>query len=173
MLLFYFYGSKIYISIIDAKFTILIKPRDWDFEDDTITFADTYTWRGTKFAPRADEPHFRSKRQAGTSASASVPVRSTYKRKDEPETGTMVVVENLNVLDNYLMGTARRPFRAPRRYYIIVLRRVDEGWMNLAGIVMARLWKDYGIINAIILAPCADSGEEVCSKVLDEQLKMI
>lgn len=141
----------------------MIRPKGWDFEEDSITFADTYTWRGTKFAPRAGEPHFRSKRQADTLA--SIPVRSTYKRKDEPETGTMVIVENVNVLDNYLMGTARRPFRAPRRYYIIVLRRIGDGWMDLAGIVMARLWKDYGIINAIILAPCADSGDEVCSRV--------
>lgn len=143
----------------------MIKPRAWDYEEDFITFADTYAWRGTKFVPRAGEPHFRSKRQADTLVSVSVPVRSKYKRKDEPETGTVVIVEDVNVLDNYLMGTARQPFRAPRRYYIIVIRRVNVGWMDIGGNVMDRLWKDYGIINAIILAPCADSGEEVSSKI--------
>lgn len=132
----------------------MIRPRSWDFEEDFISLADTFTWRGTKFEPRAGEPHFRAKRQA--------PGQSTYTRKDEPETGTIVVVENVNILDNYLRGTARRPFRTPRRYYIIVLRSTDEDWMAIGANVMARLWKDYGIINAIILAPCADSEDEVC-----------
>lgn len=77
----------------------------------------------------------------------------------------MVLVENVNVLDEYLIGTAREPFLAPRMYYIIVLRRVSKGWMDHGAIVMDKLWKDYGIINAIILAPCADYGEEVCFRV--------
>lgn len=158
-------GIQIYIHFLDAQFTILIRPKNWDYEEDSITFADTFAWRGTKFVPRAGEPHFRLKRQADILPSISAPVRSTYMRKDEPETGTMVIVEDLHVLDNYLMGTARKPFRAPRRYYILVIRRVDVGWKDLAGHVMERLWKDYGIINAIILAPCADSGEEVGSTI--------
>lgn len=143
----------------------MIMPRNLDFEEPSIDFSETYTWRGMKFIPRPNEQHFRSKRQADTVVSWKVPVRNSYKRIDEPDTGTMVVVENVHILDNYLMGTARRPFRTPRKYFIIVLRKAETGWRDLAGAVMEKLWKDYGIINALIMAPCADTGEDVRSEL--------
>lgn len=141
---------------LDANFPILVSQMPLDYEEHKIALEDTFSWRGGKFPLRTNETHFRTRRSVVTDGS------KRYQRRDEPEQGSLVIVEHIALLDQYLIGSARRPFRDPRKYYILVVRHIEPEWKEQASLVMERLWKDYGIINALIMAPCADSGEEVC-----------
>lgn len=144
----------------DANFPIIISQTRLNFEEPQIAFEDTFAWRGGKLPLRNNETHFRVRRSVIANIEDEV-VSRKYHRKDEPEMGALVVVEHIVLLDEYLVGTARRPFRDPRKYYIIVVRHIESGWKERAALVMERLWKDYGVINALIMAPCSDSDEEV------------
>lgn len=38
---------------------------------------------------------------------------------------------------------------------------MELGWKNVGASVLERLWKSYGIIHAILIAPCSQTGESV------------
>lgn len=37
----------------------------------------------------------------------------------------------------------------------------EKGWRKTGALVLERLWKSYGIIHAMLIAPCAQTGENV------------
>lgn len=37
----------------------------------------------------------------------------------------------------------------------------EKGWKKTGALVLERLWKSYGIIHAMLIAPCAQTGENV------------
>lgn len=104
-------------------------------------------------------------------------------RLDEPEQGAFVFAHKIDIFDKYLVGTPRRPFQQPRKYFILLVSnykkiwffvcivsfisfnfqvtQVEEGWRKTGEKVLERLWKSYGIIHAMLIAPCARTGESV------------
>ncbi len=43
----------------------------------------------------------------------------------------------------------------------IQVAHAENGWRETAAIVLERLWKSYGIIHAMLMAPCSQTGENV------------
>lgn len=78
-------------------------------------------------------------------------------REDEPDFGSIVLAENIQIMDHYLNGINRHPFKAKRAHYVLlVYKQVDRlTWDNWASSVMAKLWKHHGILNAIVLSSCS------------------
>lgn len=83
-------------------------------------------------------------------------------RGDEIYFGALVLVENISILDKYLVGPARTPFQFPRHMFIIVITNSNEPHFEEASATFLRkLWLNYGIANAILITPCPGESE-VC-----------
>lgn len=92
---------------------------DYYNEDDPVSFADTFDWKGQKFELRLTEKLMRSKRQIETTDKPRNNLKK--QRRDEPEQGAFVFAQKIDVINKYLYGTPRRPFQHPRKYFIIIV----------------------------------------------------
>lgn len=61
----------------------------------------------------------RSKRQVETEAKPSKIKKQ--RRLDEPEQGAFVFAHKIDIIYKYLVGTPRRPFHQPRKYFILLV----------------------------------------------------
>lgn len=140
---------------------VYLHSRELDFEGERVaSTSDFYDWSGVKFelrdSQKTEQQRIITKRD--TTSSSSLP-RSD--RKDEPGLGKLVVVENENVLDEYLQGTARAPFLSPRDNYIIIVRYVldaDNYRMRIEEITK-RMWTRYGIESVFVMTPCREAAD--------------
>lgn len=123
-------------------------------DSEVIGESDRYDWQGELIESQTKRVRKKRQLQAASQASHTV-------RKDEPQAGTIVLVANVTMLDEYLVGTARSPFRNTRSNYIIILRYIFKDWKEHVERVLRKLWRIYGIVNVLLLAPCLDSGEEL------------
>lgn len=135
-------------TFLDISFSIEVKHFDYDHEELYTDHSDTYTWSGKQFESRPQRPMIneRKKRQLVT--------RKRPTRKDEPELGSLVIVDTISILDNYLKGPPRRPFNNQRTYFVLLVRLMEENWKIDVENLLEKLWRDYGIINVILLTPC-------------------
>lgn len=129
--------------------------------EDRVSNTQTYGWRGWRFPSRenATKPvHnlvvFRDRDDA-----ESIRKRLTFSnspRDDSPTFGGLVFVECSDLVDNYLTGYPRPPFKHQRANFVIIAYKLEENlsWDETAGRILTRLWKRYGILNAIILSTC-------------------
>ncbi|KAJ6633673.1 hypothetical protein Bhyg_16618, partial [Pseudolycoriella hygida] len=141
------------------KLTVYLRKVDYYYEDDSVSFANTYDWRGQKFELRITEKLMRSKRQID---STKIPTKKKkHRRLDEPEQAEFVFAHKIDVFNKYLVGTPRHPFQQPRNYFILFVAHTGEGWKKTGAMVLERLWKSYGIIHALLIAPCSITGESV------------
>lgn len=140
----------------------IIRTQTVDFTtEDRVSNTQTYGWRGWRFPSREnatkplhDVVVFRERDNV-----ESVGKRTTFAngtRDDSPTFGGLVFVECSNLVDDYLIGYPRRPFNHQQANFIIVAYRLEEKWSwdETAGRILTRLWKRYGILNAIILSTC-------------------
>lgn len=134
------------------------------YDEIEINFANTFSWQGEKFEFRKDQmSHISFRNRRATSLDYLLPVDHLPNdhipiREDETELAAYVMVENITVLNDYLTGTARRPFLFPRRLYILTIFKSDErDYQMLADLVLEKLWRDYGIVNLLLMSPCNDS----------------
>lgn len=134
---------------LDSGIPSIITELDTCFQGGEIDHSDEYNWQGEPFETRQGNcGSDRTKREV-------VRVES---RRDSPQKGLIVIVKNVAVLDNYLVGPARSPFRNPHNNYIIIVRLIDAAWQNTSNRVLRKLWLHYGIVNVLLMAPCAESG---------------
>lgn len=77
-------------------------------------------------------------------------------RMDCPDFASIVLVERIETLDLYLNARTRHPFKHKRAHYVLLIYREtgNSNWDELAGRVLSKLWKNHGILNAIILSTC-------------------
>lgn len=151
----------------NSTYTIRFEIVTLSHDEKTINFINTYSWSGEKFILRKDEENRISYRNRRSINNASVGSNNVVKkhslklndrlviRGDEPELGAFVIIEKVSELNTYLTGIARRPFLWPRRTYVIAILDADEHDFRVtADKVLKKLWRDYGIVNAILIAPC-------------------
>lgn len=77
-------------------------------------------------------------------------------RECEPDFGAIVLAEDIEIFDHYLNGETRHPFKNKRAIYILIVYKEIDGrnWDRLASSVLSKIWKDHGILNAIIFSTC-------------------
>lgn len=121
---------------------------DHSYEEPFIRYANTFNWRGEKFKLKPnsiinmetelDEDNF------------------NLFRTDSTKSGSLIIIEQISLLDKYLEGPAKKPFKNPRSNYLIAIRKVYEtDYKAICEKVLEKLWNDYGIANAILFSPCA------------------
>lgn len=87
--------------------------------------------------------------------------RTIQTYRTEPILGSFVLMDNMDIFSSYLVGTPRRPFNSPRRFFIIIVKNVDENWKETGSVLLEKLWKLYGIGHVLLIAPCLGIDEEV------------
>lgn len=102
--------------LFSVKLTVYLCRVDYYNEDDPVSFANTFDWRGQKFELRVTEKLMRSKRQIENTEK-----KRKQRRLDEPEQGALVFAHKIDIINKYLTGTPRRPFQHPRKYFIILV----------------------------------------------------
>lgn len=84
-----------------------------------------------------------------------------FGRTDEPEKGTFVIANTIDILDQYLIGTARKPFNRPRGNFILFISNDNVTDLNVFNLkctkIMKKLWSDYGIINVVLMSSCVSA----------------
>lgn len=117
-----------------------------------VTETQSYSWLGEKFTLRPNQQIDYTIQNVSSSPLVEI---------EDEDLGAVVIIENITLLNEFLVGPARRPFLVPRKDYVIVLRYVHENWRSTAAAVLQRLWENYGIYKILLMAPCNDSTENV------------
>lgn len=66
-----------------------------------------------------------------------------------------MIAARISIINKYLTGTSRGPFRFPRKIFIIAVTNTSEPhFATTCETVLEKLWHDYGIANVIIITPC-------------------
>lgn len=78
---------------------------DYYNEDDPVSFANTYDWKGQKFELRLTEKLMRNKRQVKNEEKPAK--KKNHRRLDEPEQGALVFAKKIDIISKYLVGTPR------------------------------------------------------------------
>lgn len=130
------------------------------FEHENISFSETFSWQGEKFVRRPGEKShivYRKRRDLDSP-------RLTWSRpKYKTEERNFVIAENIRIIDEYLVGSPRRPFRFPTHVFIIAITSANEPHFDsICMNVLEKLWNNYGIGNIIIITPC-QGDPEVCN----------
>lgn len=112
---------------------------DLSMEEETLTYAENYSWQGVKFQPRETQLY---------------PDSATMHkfRNNGSDFGSFVVAESLSVLSDFVEGSPRHPFLCPTRRFVIVIHLgEDDFWQETADTILAKLWRNYGILWAFML----------------------
>lgn len=132
-----------------------------NFEEPFVTYAETFTWEGKPFDMRPNQSetvYTRRKRSVQRNDGPQLSVRT-----EETESGALIIANRISVISRYLKGPARRPFFHPRSLYVIViLDTFESDFVRKSQSVMVKLWKDYGIADAILITPCNGNLEVCC-----------
>lgn len=134
---------------------------DVEHEPENVTYVNTFNWQGDQFEKRPKQSkeivYSRRKRETNDGHASQ---QSWSNRRDQIDSGVLVVVEKISTIDKYLIGPPRSPFHFPRQMFVILIMETNEiGFEEIAVQVLTKLWLDYGIANVILITPCADGAE--------------
>lgn len=145
-----------------------------DFEPPSVSYSEMFSWQGEQFEKRPNQKSqiaYRRKRSLRVTDYLEAFSDSNFTSKPTlvPEDGVFVIAESIAVLNEYLVGSPRDPFRVNRRIFIIVITNTTEPEFDkLAKKFLARLWRVYGVADAILITPCNNdkevSVEIVCAR---------
>lgn len=129
-----------------------------NYEEQNITESNMFNSKGKRFYRRRSS-HGRKleniKTLVGkTTVNNAIPIDV---RRDEPELGAIVYIESLEILERYLVGPPRHPFRNPVGNFVIVFSKHfnnSDEYQLLAANVLKILWEDYRVLNAILIFTC-------------------
>lgn len=142
--------------------TVFTQSVDYGMREN-LTSTQKYGWRGTRFDQQSNASNdIRWSVVQARDTAASVQQRAKQyngTRDDSPSHGSLVLVEYSKLIDGYLVGYPRRPFRQPRANFIIVVYKLEvtTSWETTASRVLSRLWQTYGVLNALIMSTCHPS----------------
>lgn len=142
-------------SIAAHKYSVTYSVLHQSFEEPFIPYADTFTWEGRVFEHRENQSEVRHTRRKRSDDHVMVNGAYASNRKEDTELGAIIIVDRISILTRYLKGPARRPFLRPRSLYVIaVLDSFEASFQRRTENVMLKLWRDYGIADAILITPC-------------------
>lgn len=130
------------------RFSVL----DQDYVEPSVRYADIFNWHGERFKLKANQ-------------TVNMTIELDMEKydaitADSTKGGSVIIVDQIAVLDKYLNGPAKKPFQNPRWNYVIVIHKIVESdYKNLYEKLLKKLWIDYGIANAILLSPCVSRND--------------
>lgn len=145
------------------EFTVI----DTSYEPPSISYGEMFSWQGDLF-PKRQNQHDEVTRQKRSSRKKKPPML-TYElnmpklfttTSDAPKEGVFVIVENASIIQDYLYGSPRKPFRTNRRPFVIAVTKPDErSFMRKIRKLLRHLWQDYAVADAILITPCNNDPE--------------
>lgn len=136
--------------------------KDTNYEKGKVKYAAQFSWDGKKFEKRPGENEVLSYRKKRSDEEMFKPQKS--KGTELSKAGIYIIVQNISIIDQYLVGSARSPFSFPRRLFMINIMVSDEpDFDDLTKKLLEKLWITYAIGNAAIITPC-DNKRQVCSQ---------
>ncbi|KAL5292459.1 hypothetical protein ACFFRR_011338 [Megaselia abdita] len=129
----------------------MIKQFHNGYEMPVIDFTERFSWAGEKF-------EFRPTQENQTVIFDGIDTAHPGKTYIELKSSSvLIIVEDIDVLDDYLEGSVRPPFQVPRTIYNIFIASRKEGSEGKIEKVLRKLWRNYGIIVAILVFMCEDN----------------
>lgn len=161
---------KIYIidQISGLNYKVSFTLYDTEYEPE-VTYSEMFSWQGEIFKKRLSQRSRIDRQKRGLYRMPGVLdflSNATFENDPEskptlvPEDGVFVIVESVAVLDEYLQGSARDPFRINRRIFVIVVTNASESdFDERVKQLLGKLWRDYGVADAILISPCSGDPE--------------
>lgn len=87
---------------------------------------------------------------------------ANHSYKDQGYVGIIVLVEDLHILDDYLEGSVRPPFQSTEGLYTIFVMATENNSRNILERVLEKLWRNYGILIAVVVFVCQDNVSLFC-----------
>lgn len=134
-------------NILKSNFmhTLTFNVIDLNSEASKMSYVNTFSWQGNVFEKRKNQSTeivSRRKRAAYNS------VKLSMKLKHDVDAGEFIIASKISTIDEFLTGSARKPFLIPRRLYVIAITNTNEPQFDQITMnVLEKLWKDYGIAN--------------------------
>lgn len=155
--------------VIELNYKVEFTHVDTSYEPASISYSEMFSWQGIKFPRRPnehDQVTYRQKRNTKhkkkslSAAEKQLMFDSFSKPTVTPEEGVFIVVENVTIIDAYLYGSPRMPFRANRRIFVIAITEPEEwDFEKRVRKMLRRLWEDYAVADVILITPCNDAPE--------------
>lgn len=144
------YANQIIPNLERLNAPYIIKYVDLNYEYEVIDYSELFSWSGEKFEIRKSQVN---KSITTDGIEAAHPFRYT---RSVTSSATILVTEDIQVLNEYLVGTPRSPFYNPSSVFnIIILEKPDDAEPKIRKIV-AKLWRQYGIIIAVLIFTSED-----------------
>lgn len=157
------YFANDFVRQLTPRINQRIKTQTVDYStvEGNVTDTQTYGWHGVRFQTGDNATTSPSEvvvfGERDTAASIKKRERAhNQTREDAPVFGSVVLVENTELVDKYLVGYPRRPFKHPRANFVIISYKNETNinWESNSVKILTRLWKYYGVLNAIIISAC-------------------
>lgn len=128
-----------------------------NFEPATVEYSQRFSWDGKRFPIRPGEKSkivYRRKR--------NIHQNSIHGLKNAmlSKAGIFVNVQKVSVIDEYLIGSPRSPFKYPRRLFLInIISTQEPNFDDLTKKLLEKLWIDYALGNVAIITACPNEPE--------------
>lgn len=147
---------------IGSNFKVSFDVIDTDYEPPNTEYAEMFSWQGNEFPKRPKQREFTVHRQKRSSKI----VQKSGEDTKVPDEGVLVIVESLSVINAYLHGSPRDPFRVSRRIFVIaILSAKEPEFYKLIKRFQRKLWLEYRIADTIIITPCTGDPEVSCTVI--------
>lgn len=138
---------------------------DTSYEPPSVSYGEMFSWQGDEFPKRPnqhDEVLVRQKRSSNQKKAKSPSSKADQftKAMVAPEDAVFVIAENVSIIDDYLYGSPRMPFRVNRRIFVIAVTKPEErNFDKRVKKLLKRLWQDYAVGDVILITPCNNDPE--------------
>lgn len=142
---------------------------DTSYEPSSVSYSEMFSWQGEEFPKRTnqhDEVTVRQKRSSAKKTKSKSAIDkilmsdSFTKTTVTPEEGVFVIAENVTIIDDYLYGSPRMPFRINRRIFVIAITKPEErNFDKRVKQLLKRLWQNYAVADVLLITPCKNDPE--------------
>lgn len=119
-----------------------------------MQYSRRFSWSGREYQKRPKENSqlvYRRKRNVKADFSFM------ENHAEVTKAGAFVTVQKISIIDEYLVGSPRSPFKFPRRLIMInILTAEEPNFDDLSKKLLEKLWTDYGIGNVAIITVCSN-----------------
>lgn len=136
-------------SLVETMFIpVTIRNFSLAYEEEIYDYSELFSRSGTMFNLR--------EKQRNKTLIYDGQAFANHSYKNQAHTGVIVLVENIETLDDYLEGSVRPPFHSTQALYTIFVMVQEDNTESIVERVLEKLWRDYGILIALIAFVCQD-----------------
>lgn len=142
-----------FVNEMIPNLDIPVQYSDYDdqFEYLRIDFTELYSWTGEMF-------QLRKTQENQEIITDGVSIAHPYQSLRGADSASIIlVVENIDILEDYLTGTVRSPFHSTRATFNLVILTLEDNILERVTRILGSIWRNYGIILAVLIFTCEDN----------------